>query len=159
METTINKQSNIYIRDGWKNIIFDVLAVSFVVLFLLTAIKQLMAFQTLKEVLAASPLIGRQSSLFAYVIPGSETAISLLILVPKTRVLGVFASLSLLILFTAYLTYMVTAGVKLPCNCGGIIPRLSWTQHIGLNLILIAINIACLKLSNSVNRYNLNQIS
>ena len=57
-------------------------------------------------------------------------------------------SLILVTAFTSYIICMKAFVEKLPCSCGGVIAKLSWNQHLLLNLgfVLLALGaIALLK--------------
>lgn len=152
MENTMNNRSNIYSRKPWWDIIFDNLALLSAMLFFGVAMHQVRAFPVLKEVPGTSPLTENQIEILSYVIIASEIVVSVLIVNLQTRITGLRVSISLLILFTLYLIYMVTKGGKLPCSCEVVPAQLSWNQEIGLNLIFIALNGAGLQL-NSVKSY------
>jgi hypothetical protein len=63
-------------------------------------------------------------------IPGSEILIALALLFDRSRMLGFYASLILLFLFTLYSALvMFNVFDYVPCSCGGMIKKLNWRQH------------------------------
>lgn len=68
-------------------------------------------------------------------------AIATLLIIPFTRIPGLYGSAILLFIFTAYLTGMILTDKHLPCSCSGIISSLSWGQHIVFNLVFLTIAI------------------
>ena len=76
------------------------------------------------------------STIFIYTLPPIELAISFSLIIERFRKVGLIASLILMLLFTLY-----TASVllhffpRVPCSCGGIIKKLTWGQHLILNII------------------------
>ncbi|RAJ06496.1 methylamine utilization protein MauE [Chitinophaga skermanii] len=77
-----------------------------------------------------------------WLIPGSEVLLVILLVIPKTRTLGLFGSALLMLIFTVYVG-LVTANVfeHVPCTCGGIISQLGWPQHLVMNSIFLALAI------------------
>jgi hypothetical protein len=68
-------------------------------------------------------------------MPGVELIIAVMLLVPKTRLAGLWSSVGLMFLFTAYVfTIPMFFDHNKPCSCGGIISNLSWEQHFWFNL-------------------------
>jgi hypothetical protein len=92
-------------------------------------------------VLSKIPLIGRGAGIVAILLPLAELLIALLLLFERTRLIGLYASLVLLSIFTVYLVYMVLAVPKLPCSCGGVISTMSWKQHVVFNAVFIVLTI------------------
>jgi putative oxidoreductase len=82
--------------------------------------------------------------MLAFFVPGLEILITLLLIIPRTRRIGLYISISLLTLFSIYLIYMVSFTPHLPCSCGGVISKLTWRQHIFFNLFFIAITLIAL---------------
>jgi hypothetical protein len=50
--------------------------------------------------------------------------------------LGLLASFGLMTVFTIYIAYMLLTSSHLPCSCGGVISKLSWKEHLWLNVLL-----------------------
>jgi len=111
----------------------------FIFLFLYTAADKVMNHETFENVLSRSVLIGPTSAYIAWLVPASEILIGITLLVPKTQKTGLLLSLLLMSIFTIYLIFMVSSGSTLPCHCGGIISRMTWTQHIWFNIACIVL--------------------
>lgn len=97
-----------------------------------------------------SPIIGGETiaAITAIVIPISEIAIAFLIAWRRTRLLGLYAALVLILMFAGYTVVLLFFAPSLPCSCGGIISLLSWKQHLILVLVflfLIILSIICSK--------------
>lgn len=122
-----------------KKSIPDITCGLLILLFAYTAFSKLFTFHRFNSVLSIAPLIGKYSTLFAIIIPALELIIVLLLLLPRTQRTGLISATTLLILFTAYLVYMVLTDPNLPCSCGGAIQQLSWKQHIAFNIFFILV--------------------
>lgn len=127
-------------------IISDVTAYLLIALFMYTAASKILTITAFSSTLAKSPLIGSYSLLVAWLVPAIEIIVSILLIAAETRKLGLYASLVLLGVFTLYLVYMVSSGIKLPCHCGGAISTMSWQQHIWFNAAFLIITVIGIKM-------------
>ncbi|MFC0774073.1 MauE/DoxX family redox-associated membrane protein [Terrimonas alba] len=125
----------------------DIISAALLLLFLYTAISKLADQANFKDVLSHSPLIKFFAGVTAWGLPAIEILVALLLFLPATRKKGLYAALVLLVLLTLYLICMIIFAPSLPCNCGGVIQRLSWTQHIFFNLFFILLSVAGINLS------------
>ena len=139
METTIHKNKYIRLSDKKRELIFDLIAFAFIILFTYTAGSKLMIVKDFSNVLSMSPLIGDYSKFISYAIPIVEIVISILLIIQSTKRVGLLLSLALMLVFTIYLIYMISLGGKLPCHCGGVITKLTWNQHIIFNSFFIVL--------------------
>ena len=115
--------------------LIEIIAALFILLFVYTAVSKFFAFRSFNYVLGTSPLIGKNlAPIVAYAIPLLEIVISLLLFFPRTRKMGLWLSLGLMLLFTAYIGYLSLFVSHLPCRCGGVISKMSWTQHFYFNI-------------------------
>ena len=145
METILEKQSRLRLSGKTKAIIVDIIVYLFVLLFVYTAASKFMTYDKFSGVLHRSVLIGAYSSTIAWFVPAIEIVISILLIAPSTKKIGLIASLGLMTVFTIYLIYMINSGSKLSCSCGGIVSALSWRQHIWFNILFIILAIIGLK--------------
>lgn len=115
----------------------------FVALFVYTASSKRMNLTAFDKVLSRSPLIAHFNELVAWVIPLIEILIAVLLIIPLTKRMGLYAALGLMVIFTGYLGYMILSmtSQELPCSCGGVISLLSWQQHVWFNLGFIGLGI------------------
>lgn len=124
-----------------KKSITDIICGLLILLFTYAAFSKLLAFGHFRFALSNAPLIGNYSTLFAALIVVVELIIVILLLMPQTNMTGFIAAVSLLVLFTIYLVFMVITDPDLPCSCGGVIQELSWKQHIAFNIFFIGLGI------------------
>jgi hypothetical protein len=116
-----------------------IISILLIFLFAYTGSSKLLDSKGFAAVLSKIPLIGRGAGIVAILLPLAELLIVLLLLFERTRLMGLYASLVLLSIFTVYLVYMVLAVPKLPCSCGGVISTMSWKQHIVFNAVFIGL--------------------
>uniref|UniRef100_UPI003743C6E5 MauE/DoxX family redox-associated membrane protein n=1 Tax=Pedobacter schmidteae TaxID=2201271 RepID=UPI003743C6E5 len=87
-----------------------------------------------------SYIIKGNGILFSVLIPFSELLIVLFLLFDKTRMPALISSFALLIIFTAYIVYILNFAPSVPCSCGGVISKLSWSGHLVFNGAFITIH-------------------
>lgn len=120
-----------------KSTIIEVISVLYIILFLYTGLSKLMEYSVFKEQIATSPLLAPVAKIIAISLPWIEFLIAILLVVPKWRLKGLYASFILMTLFSLYIIGILSFNKELPCSCGGVIAQLSWTQHILFNSALI----------------------
>ena len=117
----------------------ETIIVLFVILFLYTGISKLIDYPVFKEQIAMSPILAPIAHLVAATLPWLEFVIVLLLIIPRLRLKGLYASLGLMTVFTVYILAMLTFNKDIPCSCGGVIELLSWHQHIAFNAVFIVL--------------------
>jgi len=77
------------------------------------------------------------SRLLVYLVPIAEITMIVLLLIPETRLLGMYASLFTMIAFTLYIGGAVfKLYERTPCACGGLFGKLGWHKHFKVNIVL-----------------------
>lgn len=136
----------------YKTIIVDIIGYLFVLLFLYTAANKIWRFHNFEWVLSTLPVIGGLSKLIAYAVPTAELLATILLLSPVGRRVGLLFSLLLMLAFTGYLLFMLMYTNDLPCNCGGVISKLSWKQHIIFNVFFLILSLMAIKFDQDIAR-------
>jgi putative oxidoreductase len=132
-----------------KGVIIESVSALFILLFAYTGITKLAVIKDLLKVLKKYPLIGQFYELVAWGLPITELAVVLLLIIPRTRIAGLIASIGLMSVFTIYLSYMLIYAPKLPCTCGGMLQQLTWPQHLVFNIVFILLGVAAYWLSRT----------
>lgn len=118
-------------------IVITTIEVAYVLLFIYAATSKLLDFETFTVQLAQSPLLSAYAGIIAWLVPGIEIVIALLLMVPKFRTFALYAAFTLMVMFTAYIFIILNFSDFIPCSCGGVLEKLSWTQHLFFNLFFI----------------------
>ncbi|MGF7078887.1 hypothetical protein ABIB50_001224 [Mucilaginibacter sp. UYCu711] len=106
-------------------------------LFIYTAYAKIIDHERFLNGLLRVHIINGLAVYVSYMVPIFEIIIALLILIPQTARLGLYAFVGLMAIFTGYIVSVLIWEQKLPCHCGGAIEKLSWSQHIWFNLAYI----------------------
>lgn len=122
-------------------------------LFLYAAFSRWFAFWEFKNEIDNQPYSNRLTPWIIYSIPPIEVLITLTLMFERTRKTGLYASLILMSIFSLYtIAVLLKLFAYVPCSCGGIIKHLSWSQHLFLNLFMVAISIAGIVLSKKLSK-------
>jgi uncharacterized membrane protein len=125
----------------------------FIFLFVYTGVSKLLHFELFQIVLKQSPLISSYAKTMSLALPVTELLVALLLLIPAFRIAGLYCSLLLMVIFTGYIAYMLAFSPKLPCSCGGVIAKLSWTQHLILNCLLTGLLVTAIYFINKYRQW------
>ncbi len=125
-----------------RQVILESIAALLILLFLYASLSKFLDFKTFTGEMNNQPLPNSWTPFLVWFIPCTEIAISLALLFEYTRMLGLYASLLLMSLFTVYtITILLHFFSYVPCSCGGIIKRLTWRQHLVFNLFFVALSV------------------
>lgn len=112
-----------------------------------TGLEKLIRFDQSRKAFLNQPMPNWLEEYLAFGIPVIELLIATLLLFSVTRWWGYLGSALLLTVFITYVGLIwVGAFPRVPCNCAGIIESLGWAEHFVLNLGLIGISVAGLRL-------------
>ncbi len=120
-----------------------------VLLFMYTGCSKLLTRQTFANQLAHSIPSPTITGLLSWMIPLTEIITAILLAITATRLRALYAALYLLVIFTAYISFLLLTDKNLPCSCGGIIAALNWEQHLVLNLLLLTLSITAIRIQGN----------
>jgi len=127
--------------------IADIISVLLVLLFLYAAFSKLLDYEKFKVQLGQSPLLTAFAGWVAWAIPSLEIAISVMLVIPKLRLVALYASFGLMVAFTAYIIAITRFSDYIPCSCGGVLQHMSWNIHLLFNIIFVLMALAGILLS------------
>src|SRR5690606_27097497 len=87
-----------------KGVIVEGISILFIILFVYAGLTKLMEGDMFYNNIRNSPILGGRTmaSLGSWLIPLTELSIALLIAWPKTRMIGLYGALALMLLYTGY---------------------------------------------------------
>ena len=125
-----------------RQILLEVIVSLLVLLFLYASISKLLDFRTFIKEMNNQPLPNSWTPFLVWFIPCCEITLSLALIFERTRLSGFYGSLVLMGGFSGYtIIILLHAFSYIPCSCGGIIKRLTWRQHLVLNLFFTGLSI------------------
>lgn len=136
-----------------KRLFVDLVCYAYFLLFLYAAVSKLGIYEESAIQLSSSPIIGDFATVLVWLVPAIEIIIAIMLVIPKTMLLGLYAALALMSLFTAYIIAILNFDGNIPCSCGGVLAQLSWTEHLIFNLAFIIMAIVAILLQAKTNKH------
>jgi len=125
-----------------RQVLLECISALLILLFVYASLSKLIDWKTFYGEMRHQPLPKSWTPFLVWIIPCTEIAISVSLLFERTRLLGYSASLLLMGLFTIYTGVILLHFFPyIPCSCGGVIKRLTWRQHLVLNLFFVALSV------------------
>ncbi len=121
-------------------------------LFMYAAVTKLLDYQKFKVQVGQSPLLTTYASEVALLIPIVEILIAVSLFLLRTPLLGLYASYSLMIMFTAYIITILGFAERVPCACGGILQNMNWVQHLVFNIAFVVLGIVAIVQQTKISR-------
>ena len=113
-----------------------------VFLFVYAAVSKLADVTTFAADMRNQPFPAFAKPILVWAVPMTELIIAALLIFDTTRLMGLYASLILMVAFTSYTGVVLLHFFKyVPCSCGGVIKNLSWQQHLVFNLFFVTISL------------------
>src|SRR5688500_7137156 len=112
-----------------KQIAIEIIVFLFVVLFLYAAGSKLVEYQKFIGQIGKSPLLTKYAETLAWMVPTVEIVIAVMLIIPRARMLGLYAAFGLMVMFTLYIIAILSFSAELPCSCGGVLSMLGWKEH------------------------------
>jgi putative oxidoreductase len=131
----------------------EIYATLLIALFLYASLSKLFLFRIYLYDLGRTPLIGPYAPVVSVLLPATEIGICALIYFERTRTIGLYAYLTLMVAFTLYVAFIITVVKETPCTCGGLIRELNWRQHLRFNLFFVALSGVTVWLWRKVKKY------
>ena len=125
-----------------KEVVLEIIRWLFLSLFLYAAATKLMDHEKFSAQLGQSPLTTEHAAWFAWAVPAIEIVIVLMLAIPALRLMALYASYSLMVMFTTYIVIVTHFSSFVPCSCGGILEKMGWTEHLIFNIVFVTLGAA-----------------
>lgn len=122
----------------------DIAVFLYILLFVYAATTKLQDYQKFVIQLGQSPILTQYSTYLAWGIPFLELLIAVLLIIPYTRLLAMYAAFSLMVMFTTYIVLASRFSDYVPCSCGGVLEGMSWTHHLIFNVVFVLLGCTAL---------------
>jgi putative oxidoreductase len=125
-----------------KQVLLECVCALLILLFLYASVSKFLDFKTFIDQMNNQPLPNSWTPFLVWSIPLAEIAVSILLLFEATRLTALYVYLGMMIVFTIYIGIVLMHFFPYtPCSCGGVIRKLTWGQHLFLNLFYIALSV------------------
>jgi hypothetical protein len=137
MESSIINRFSSRLSENVKENVVTIIRLLCMFLFLYTAYAKIVDHHRFSAGLAHVHFVGGLAVYVSWLVPIGEILTFFLLLFPKSIKWGFYSFIILMISFTGYIITALLFEERLPCRCGGVIEKLSWTQHLWFNLAFI----------------------
>jgi putative oxidoreductase len=139
-----------------KQLFLELIASLLIMLFLYASISKFIDFRRFIGEMNNQPLPNSLTPFLVWTLPSLEMAIAVALIFERSRLAGFYASLALMLLFTIYAGSILLHFFKyVPCSCGGVIRKLTWTQHMIFNIFFVLLSVAGIVLQTRKFKSNL----
>jgi putative oxidoreductase len=126
-----------------RQVLIECISTLLIMLFLYASVSKFLDFETFIDEMNNQPLPNSWTPFLVWSIPCTEIAVALALMIERTRLVALYASLILMSLFTIYtITILLHFFRYVPCSCGGVIKKLTWPQHLVFNLFFVALAVS-----------------
>lgn len=109
----------------------------FILLFCYAAISKALDFENFQVQIGQSPLLSAYAGFVSFAVIALEVIIVLLLIFPRSNLLGLYASTGLMSAFTIYIFLILNYSEFVPCSCGGILEKMGWIEHLIFNILCV----------------------
>lgn len=150
--TTIASKPTYPSTNQITRITLEAISILLILLFTYASLTKLLEYDTFKLQLSKSPYITKFAGILAWALPLLEIAVSLSLSIRKYRLIGYYAALFLMVMFSAYIFSMLKFSYYIPCSCGGVLNNMDWTTHFWFNISFVILSILGILLSPRPDR-------
>lgn len=131
-----------------RKVLSEVITLLIIVVLIYAAINKFINYRSFRLVLGITPSLKEMVSVLTWAIPLIELSIAILVMLQKTKIVGLYLSICL---FFIYLLGMFQLKLYAPNIRGGLLDGLSFTQYVIVNTFLLTLSLAGILLY-SVNK-------
>ncbi len=128
-----------------KQSIVSCVSFALIVLWTYAAVSKLSDINLFNRQMLSQPFNENFSHILVYLIPFIEVFTAFLLSFRQSRIWGLWFSTGCMMVFTVYAAMVVFGFFAItPCSCGGLLNKMSWTEHFYFNLFWLVASIAAL---------------
>lgn len=124
--------------------LITLIVVAYVFLFTYAALAKLKDFKMFEIQIGQSPILEPFAWILVWLVPGVEVVLSIVLFFDRFRLNGMYASVTLMSLFTYYIIAATTLTPYVPCSCGGILESMGWNEHLIFNIGVVVLGVAAI---------------
>jgi len=135
------------------SIIINLITAALIFLWVYAAMSKLINYEQSRSQMLNQVFSKNIAKFLVWAVPLTELLLSGLLSFFKTRLIGLYGSLILLISFTVYIGLVMNHVFgRVPCSCGGVLSKMSWEQHLIFNVVFIVLTIGAILLSTYLKK-------
>lgn len=128
-------------KTSYSNTFILIVSYLFIMLFTYALVSKVLDFQNFQIQLGQSPLLSAFAGTVAYGVIAVEMILVVMMMFKRSLLIALYGSLFLMTMFTVYICIILNFSSFIPCSCGGILEKMSWTQHLIFNCFFILLSL------------------
>ncbi|MDR6513680.1 MauE/DoxX family redox-associated membrane protein [Chryseobacterium camelliae] len=124
-----------------KNIVSELIIFILILIWAYTFASKIFDFDTFNRQINGAYLLSSGGPYLAYFLQAIHLGIVILLIKRNWRGLGLLTSLSVMVIYTAYLIYILKFAPSIPCSCIAVFHGMNWNDQLYFNFIALAINL------------------
>jgi uncharacterized membrane protein YphA (DoxX/SURF4 family) len=134
-----------------RKVIIEIIAFLFIALFIYAGVSKVLDYEKFSVQVGQSPLLTGFGGVIPWLVILVELLISMCIMVPRLRLFAFLCAFSLMVMFTAYIIAILNFSPYVPCSCGGILEKFTWSDHLILNCFFVMLALLAIVLQAEEN--------
>lgn len=131
---------------GSKKNIVEVICLLYILLFVYAATSKLADFENFRVQIGQSPMLSSFADWISFAVIFLEYSIATMLVFLRFRLVGLYLSFLLMVMFTTYIVIILTYASYVPCSCGGILEKMGWSEHLYFNIAFVLLAVIALLL-------------
>lgn len=124
-----------------RDIITEIICFLFIVLFVYAALVKLADVQKFSVQMGQSPMLMAFTPILVWVVPITELIVAAMLIFKRSRLVGLYAAFTLMVMFTMYIVIILNFAEHVPCSCGGILEKMGWKEHLAFNVAFVLLSV------------------
>lgn len=124
-----------------RNIVSELIIFILILLWAYTFASKIFDFDTFNRQINGAYLLSSGGPYLPYILQAIHLGIVILLIKRNWRGFGLLTSLSLMVIYTAYLIYILKFAPSIPCSCIAVFHGMNWNDQLYFNFIASAINL------------------
>jgi len=120
-----------------RKITVEIISILLIALFVYAAFSKVSDYPKFLIQLGQSPLLTAYVNWMAWIVPSIEILIAIMLIIPRTKLIALYGSFTLMVMFTAYIITILNFSDYIPCSCGGVLQHMSWKTHLVFNIVFV----------------------
>lgn len=124
-----------------KKTISEIIIFVLLVMWVYTFFSKIFDFDTFRRQINGAYILSAGTPILPYILQFLHLALIVMLLAKGWTKIGLMTSFSVLLLYTAYLVYILKFAPSIPCSCIAVFKGMIWQDQLYFNFIALAINI------------------
>jgi len=133
-----------------SKVVINIIIGLYFLLFIYAATSKIIDHEKFQLQISKSPIITNFAQILVWMVPAIEIIASVMLLIDRTILAGLYTSLAVMSLFTAYIIAILNSNEVVPCSCGGVLQAMGWHSHLIFNIAFMVMAIIALFLQTKI---------